>query len=340
MAATMKLEFPEHALRPIGANEIDRARALAADSPRHRALVRYHDHEEGVQRMVNAVEPRSYVRPHKHESPDKVEVFVALAGRALVCTFDDEGRVRERIEISASGPCRGVEIPARTWHSLLALEPGTALFEVIEGPFTADSHKSFAPWAPPEGTPESARFHAELRARLGLLPLPESSTAPPPTKPRRRGRKRMLFLGLLAGWTAVVTTFSGDRFSSMHTSRFLRPLLAWLLPHLDRATFERLHFLIRKGAHVTEYAILAALAYAAARAGLQGSSRASAAFAFLYTLLIASLDELGQSYSAARGGQPADVALDMAGGLLGLLFVRALELAFARNGRTASAIGR
>lgn len=335
MATTMKLEFAEHALRPIGASEIDRARALAADSPRHRGLVRYHDHHEGVQRMVNAVEPRSYVRPHKHENPDKVEVFVALAGRARVCTFDDHGQVRESIEICAEGPCRGVEIPARTWHSLLALEPATALYEVIEGPFAADSHKSFAPWAPPEGTPEGERFHADLLARLGLPPAIPRAPAPPTVR-RRRGRKRLFFLGLLAGWTAVVTTFSGDRFSSVHTSRFLRPLLAWLLPHLDRVTFERIHFLIRKGAHVTEYAILAALAYAAARAGLVGSSRAAATFALLYALLIASLDELGQSFSSARGGHPADVALDMAGGVLGVLFVRGIELAFARGRSSAT----
>jgi cupin fold WbuC family metalloprotein len=164
----MKLEFAAGALRPIGAAELARARDLAAQAARHRAIVRYHDHEERVQRMLNALEPESYVRPHKHETPDKVEVFVALRGRALVLRFDDAGAVTERVEIASAGPCHGVEIPARTWHALLALEPGTILYEVIEGPWAEATHKRFAPWAPPEGSPAAADYLRALRRRLGL----------------------------------------------------------------------------------------------------------------------------------------------------------------------------
>lgn len=162
----MKLEFPKGTLRPIDAGLLERARADARESPRRRAILRFHEHDEAVQRMLNAVEPDSYVRPHRHEAPDKTEVFLALAGRACVCRWDDAGVLLETVEISAAGPRRGVEIPPRTWHSLVALEPGTVLYEVIEGPFSASSHKRHAPWAPEEGSDAGRRFHEALRARL------------------------------------------------------------------------------------------------------------------------------------------------------------------------------
>jgi cupin fold WbuC family metalloprotein len=163
----VKLEFPDGALRPIEAAQIDRARDDARRSPRQRSILRFHDHEEAVQRMLNAVEPGSYVRPHRHASPDKTEVFVVLAGRACICRWSEVGELEETLEIAADGPRRGVEIPPRVWHSLVALEPGTVLYEVIEGPFSPSEHKRFAPWAPEEGSAEGRRFHEALRARLG-----------------------------------------------------------------------------------------------------------------------------------------------------------------------------
>lgn len=162
----MKLDFPRGALRPIGLEQMGEALALAGRSPRHRAIVRYHDHAEAVQRMMNALEPDSYVRPHRHADPDKVEVFVALAGRALALSFDDDGRVTGFALIDAAGDPRGVEIPPRTWHSVVALAPGTVLYEVIEGAFSPSTHKSYAAWAPAEGTPEATAFQEALLARL------------------------------------------------------------------------------------------------------------------------------------------------------------------------------
>lgn len=163
----MKLEF-EGPLRPIDTGAVEQAKGLAAASPRHRAIVRYHEHAEPIQRMLNVVEPASYVRPHRHADPAKLEIFLVLQGRALVLTFDDAGQVTSFQEIAAGGPCWGVEIPAGTWHSLVSLEPGTTLYELIEGAFEPASHKDYAPWAPVEGSAEGGRFLAALRARLAV----------------------------------------------------------------------------------------------------------------------------------------------------------------------------
>ena len=163
----MKLEFPPGTLRPIAEADMARAATAARGSERQRSILRFHDHGEAVQRMINAVEPGSYVRPHRHVDPDKCETFVALAGRACLCRFGDDGTLEETVEFSPDGPVRGVEIPAGVWHGLVALEPGTILFEVIEGPFQEATHKRFAPWSPEEGSPAAEAFLAELRARIG-----------------------------------------------------------------------------------------------------------------------------------------------------------------------------
>jgi cupin fold WbuC family metalloprotein len=162
----VKLEFEPGRLRPIDAERIAQASRDARESPRRRAILRYHDHHEAVQRMINAVEPDSYVRPHRHLAPDKTETFLVLSGRACLCRFDDAGELAEVLEVSADGPLRGVEVPPGIWHSFVSLEPGTVLFEVIEGPFSADTHKRHAAWAPEEGSEAGARFLAELRERL------------------------------------------------------------------------------------------------------------------------------------------------------------------------------
>jgi cupin fold WbuC family metalloprotein len=171
MIRVVKLEFDRGALRPIGPSQMAQARELARSSPRLRGLVRYHDHAEPIQRMLSAVDPRSYVRPHKHQAPDKTEVFIALAGSAVACTFDEDGRLRDSVRFGGAEPLRGVEIPAGVWHSLVSLDEGTVLYELIDGPFDAATHKRFAPWAPEEGSSEGAAYLRALRAQLGLPPL-------------------------------------------------------------------------------------------------------------------------------------------------------------------------
>jgi cupin fold WbuC family metalloprotein len=159
-------------LRPVDWVLLDRATDAARQSPRHRHILRFHDFPETVQRMVNAVEPESYAPPHQHHDPDKAEIFVCLRGRAVVVRFDATGAILEATTVAAGGPVLGVEIPPTAWHTLLALEPGTVLYEVKEGPYDPAGDKRFAPWAPPETDPAAGQAYLrELRHRLGLPPL-------------------------------------------------------------------------------------------------------------------------------------------------------------------------
>jgi cupin fold WbuC family metalloprotein len=119
--------------------------------------------------MVNALEPATYVQPHQHRDPDKAEVFICLRGRAVIVRFDADGEILEATIIAAGGPVLGVEIPPTAWHALIALEAGTVLYEVKEGPYEVTADKHFAAWAPPESDTSAAQAYlTDLRRRLGL----------------------------------------------------------------------------------------------------------------------------------------------------------------------------
>ena len=160
-------------LRPIDRTLMDTASLQARNNPRRRALLRYHELPEAVQRMINAVEPESYICPHRHLRPPHVEVFLVLRGGGVLVRFDDGGAILESVELDAGGPVHGVEIPPGAWHTVLALDPGTVFYEVKEGPYDPAADKEFAPWAPPEGDVDAGRAYlADLRARLHLPAQP------------------------------------------------------------------------------------------------------------------------------------------------------------------------
>lgn len=142
------------ALKVVDVRGLRQVSAVAATSGRRRANENLHpDLGDPVQRFLNAVEPGSYVRPHRHPEADRWELFLALEGEAAVLVFDRVGRVLERVVIAKDGDIRGVEVSAGVWHALAALRPGTVLFEVKPGPYRPLVDKDFAPWAPPEGDP-------------------------------------------------------------------------------------------------------------------------------------------------------------------------------------------
>ncbi len=127
--------------------------------------------DDPVQRLCNAMEPGTYVRPHRHRDADKWECFLALSGAAAVLIFDAAGTVAERIEFSPQGPVFGVEIPENTWHTLVSLVPGTVLFEIKRGPYSPLDDKDFAVWAPAEGAAKALAFvHWFEKASVGGSP--------------------------------------------------------------------------------------------------------------------------------------------------------------------------
>ena len=117
-------------------------------------------------------------------------------------------------------------------------------------------------------------------------------------------------------WTGLIAYFGGSQWGGDQTAAWLDPLLRGLLPTASPEELAAAHLLIRKAAHVIEYAVLAGLW----RRGLGG------AWAPLgLAVLTACLDELRQSFTPARVGSMADVLLDGAAAAtaLGLIALRA-----------------
>ncbi len=152
-------------MRLITQQLLDDLLRQAAHSERGRVPYRFHELDEPVQRMLNAIQPGSYITPHKHENPDKVELIAILTGKAAMFQFTPIGEIEEIHLLEPDGAVRGVDIPPRTYHNFVALTPCVVL-EIIQGPFQAETHKKFAEWAPREGTPEAAAYLRQLEARL------------------------------------------------------------------------------------------------------------------------------------------------------------------------------
>lgn len=130
--------------------------AKAAAAPRRRANLNLHPTlEDRYQRFFNALHPGTYVRPHRHE-PERWETFVILGGRAVLLTFNENGTVLQRAELSPRGPLIAVEIHGGEWHTVAAMEVRTVVLELKPGPYRPVSDKDFAAWAPGERDPMSA----------------------------------------------------------------------------------------------------------------------------------------------------------------------------------------
>jgi cupin fold WbuC family metalloprotein len=151
----------------VDARVLDELVAAARAHPRRRMNKNLHAMEDPIHRLLNAMEPDSYVVPHRHLTPPKHETIVAVRGRFAVLLFDDGGRVTHRIVLAPSGATSAVELPAGTWHSLLALESGSVFFEVKAGPYVAPVPSDVATWAPPPADSGAAKeWLARMAAAL------------------------------------------------------------------------------------------------------------------------------------------------------------------------------
>lgn len=151
---------------------LDSLVAKAKESPRKRSHYNLHPElSDPVQRLCIAMEPETYVRPHRHADPETWEVLMILRGSLTLNIFDEKGRVVKRIGLKAGGPVTAAEFPGNTWHAPVSLTSGTVVFEIKRGPYKPIEEKNLASWAPDEGDPSAARFTKWYQsAKEGELP--------------------------------------------------------------------------------------------------------------------------------------------------------------------------
>jgi VanZ family protein len=115
-------------------------------------------------------------------------------------------------------------------------------------------------------------------------------------------------------WAALILSAANDQFSDKKTEGWLDRLFGRVRPEVNA--------LMRKSAHVGEYAVLSLLAWRARRTWIAPIA---------VCLAVACADESLQAVTVTRTGSPADVALDMCGAVGALICVPAARARFVRR---------
>ena len=127
-----------------------------------------------MQRFLNVLQPGTYVRPHRHRrngSGTGFECFLVLQGAIGLLLFNDEGEIKQQLHLSAKGPTHGIEIAEDQFHTLVALEADSVIFELKQGPYRPIQDKDFLDGFPHEGTTEARRQESQwsdILTRSGL----------------------------------------------------------------------------------------------------------------------------------------------------------------------------
>lgn len=121
-------------------------------------------------------------------------------------------------------------------------------------------------------------------------------------------------------WAAVIFTLSTETYSASFTAWLLYQALGILHLHLSPAAFAMLHLLIRKLAHLTEYAIFSLLLYQSLQFNPSPTWRLRTA---LWAVLVAGLysltDEYHQVFTPGRTASLMDCGIDTTGAILAML---------------------
>lgn len=116
----------------------------------------HESYDDPSQCLLNAIEPDSYIRPHRHASDPKEERLFALRGSMALVVFDDAGNVTDIVNFGTerygNNLALGASVSSHQWHTVIALQEGSVLCEVKAGPFDPTQPKDLASWAPGEGT--------------------------------------------------------------------------------------------------------------------------------------------------------------------------------------------
>lgn len=151
----------------VDQRQLDRISLQARQSLRLRKNYNFHQSDEArCHRLLNAMEPDSYIQPHRHLDINKDETLVVVRGRMGLVIFDLIGNIEKTSILQPNGNMVMVNIPHGTFHTWISLEEGSVFFEAKAGPFRPLTQDEKAPWAPGEGGIEAHGYLASLKNLL------------------------------------------------------------------------------------------------------------------------------------------------------------------------------
>ena len=140
---------------------LDRLTHQAADSARLRYAYPFHTLTERVQRLLIALQPGTYVRPHRHPpipGLHRFEFLLVVQGEVGLMLFEEHGDVVHIERMGSGQSLHGIELAEATYHTVVALVPDTVLLEVKDGVYEASRDKDFLDIFPEEFTPAARQL--------------------------------------------------------------------------------------------------------------------------------------------------------------------------------------
>lgn len=148
----------------LDAETIAKGLRASRQTPRRRMILPVQRTQEAkVQRLVNFLQPGTYIRPHCHPEPHASESVSLIQGALEVIIFSEEGEVLARHLLEESGT-RLIDLEPGTWHGMIVRGEDTIIFECKRGPYDAETDKRFADWAPEEGAEEVSEYQKQLES--------------------------------------------------------------------------------------------------------------------------------------------------------------------------------
>ncbi len=160
----------EGPIATIGAEDIEVLRQAVRKTPKRRVRINAHPgSDDELHEMIIAIEPGSYIRPHKH--PGKSEAFHIIEGQVDIVVFSEAGEVERIVSLAAKGGRHPFYYRMSTphFHTLIIRSDLLVVHEITNGPFLPTG-TIYAAFAPEEGdTASAAVFQANLVKRVAAI---------------------------------------------------------------------------------------------------------------------------------------------------------------------------
>jgi cupin fold WbuC family metalloprotein len=160
----------EGPIATIGAEDIEVLRQAVRNTPKRRVRINAHPgSDDELHEMIIAIEPGSYIRPHKH--PGKSEAFHIIEGQVDIVVFSEAGEVERIVSLAAKGGRHPFYYRMSTphFHTLIIRSDLLVVHEITNGPFLPTG-TIYAAFAPEEGdTASAAVFQANLVKRVAAI---------------------------------------------------------------------------------------------------------------------------------------------------------------------------
>ena len=121
-------------MKTITSGMLTELQKASASNPRRRTNYNLHEQlDDPIQRLCIMGESDTVFPVHRHLG--KWELACMIKGSLTIYIYNDDGTIREQLDMAPGGENVVIEIPADTWHNYILHEPGTAFLEVKRGPY-------------------------------------------------------------------------------------------------------------------------------------------------------------------------------------------------------------